>query len=121
MWASGFAFAVSIGAFVLIHSLPWSPSLFFVPAILIGFAQGFSMPNGQAAVVSHDPALAGTASGLSGFLQMGTAAIFAQVVGMSQDGTPYPTIFVMMCAAGLSFAAILFGFAAGKREGRDAL
>jgi DHA1 family bicyclomycin/chloramphenicol resistance-like MFS transporter len=47
------------------------------------------------------PQLAGAASGLSGFMQMALAALVAQLVGMAQNGTPYPTLIAMcLCACG---------------------
>ena len=40
-----------------------------------------------------------SAAGLGGFLQMGIAALVAQVVGSIQDGTPYPmAIGMTVCA-----------------------
>ena len=54
------------------------------------------------------PQLAGTASGLGGFLQMGLAAVVAQVVGSIQDGTPYPmAIGMSLCAAAALISALV--------------
>lgn len=81
--------------------LPWSLAGLFVPMTAIAVAQGMSMPNAQAGAVAVAPPLAGAAAGLSGFLQMGLAALVAQLVGLVQDGTPYPMLLVMaVCAAG---------------------
>jgi DHA1 family bicyclomycin/chloramphenicol resistance-like MFS transporter len=80
----------------------------FLPMTLIGFAQGLALPNTQAGAVSVEPQLAGAASGLSGFLQMTMAAIFAQLVGVLQDGTAWPTLLAMLlCAAGF-LASVLY-------------
>jgi DHA1 family bicyclomycin/chloramphenicol resistance-like MFS transporter len=77
----------------------WSPWALFLPTAGAAFAQGIAMPNAQAAFVSVAPHIAGAASGLGGFLQMGTAAIVAQIVGSIQDGTPYPmAVGMTLCA-----------------------
>ena len=66
----------------------------------------------------HEPA-AGTASGLGGFLQMGTAAVAAQVVGSIQDGTPYPmAIGMTFCAAAaLTAALVALRYGRARRQG----
>ena len=67
-----------------------------------------ALPNTQAAFVSVDPQAAGTASGLGGFLQMGLAAVVAQIVGSIQDGTPYPmAIGMSLCAAAALISALV--------------
>ena len=54
------------------------------------------------------PQAAGTASGLGGFLQMGLAAVVAQIVGSIQDGTPYPmAIGMSLCAAAALISALV--------------
>ena len=86
----------------------WSPWTLFLPTSLAAFAQGVAMPNSQAAFVSVDPQLAGAASGLGGFLQMGIAALAAQVVGSLQNGTPWPmAIGMTLCAAAALIAALV--------------
>jgi DHA1 family bicyclomycin/chloramphenicol resistance-like MFS transporter len=89
----------------------------FLPMTVIGFAQGLAMPNIQAGAVSVDPQLAGAASGLSGFLQLAMAALFAQVVGVLQDGTAWPTLAAMLlCAAGL-LGSVLYVVGHGRGRG----
>lgn len=103
---SALAFAATSLLATLALVLPWSAPLIFGPTILIGVANGLTMPNAQAGAVSFDPRAAGSASGLSGFLQMLLAAAFAQIVGSLQDGTPYPMIGFMVLGSGLSLASI---------------
>ena len=78
------------------------------------------MPNTQAAFVSVDPQAAGTASGLGGFLQMGLAAVVAQIVGSIQDGTPYPmAIGMSLCAAAALISALVaIRYSGAQRRGR---
>ncbi len=90
----------------LLVTLPWTAALLFGPVMLSAVANGFSMPNAQAGAISVDPTLAGTASGLAGFTQLGCAAVVSQAVGMLQDGTPYPMLGFMLACATLS----LLGF-----------
>ena len=96
----------------------WTPWALFLPTSFGAFAQGVAMPNTQAAFVSVDPQAAGTASGLGGFLQMGLAAVVAQIVGSIQDGTPYPmAIGMSLCAAAALISALVaIRVATGRRS-----
>jgi len=74
----------------------------FVPIILIGFAHGFSQPNLISGAVGVNPRLAGSASGLLGFVQMAAGALATYILGHSQDGTGLPlagTMFACSLAA----------------------
>ena len=68
------ALMATILAFALLLGLAWTPITLFGPMVLGAFSNGLSMPNAQAGVISVDPLLAGTASGVAGFLQMTAAA-----------------------------------------------
>ena len=85
----------------------WTPAALFVPMIATAYGQGLGMPNAQAGALSVDPNLAGTASGLAGFLQMAVASAVAQLVGMIQNGTPYPTLVVMLICGVVMAASLL--------------
>ena len=104
----------SVVLLVLVYAGVWSPWSIFLPATFGSLGSGFSMPNAQAGVLSVDPRRAGSASGLSGFMQMSIAAIFAQIVGMLQDGTPYPMAIMMTVAAGLTLGAVVVGLARAR-------
>ena len=85
----------------------WTPWAIFLPTSFGALFQGVALPNTQAAFVSVDPQAAGTASGLGGFLQMGLAALVAQIVGSIQDDTPYPmAIGMCLCAAAALLSAV---------------
>lgn len=84
----------------------WTPGALFLPASLFAFANGLAQPNAMAAAVSVHPEIAGAAAGLSGFLQMATAAVASQTIGALQDGTPYPVVVQMVTMAALALAAI---------------
>lgn len=74
------------------------PAIIFVPQILISVGSGFLMPNALAGAVSVRPQAAGTASGFTGFLQMGLGALSAQVVSHLLDGatSALPMVLVML-------------------------
>jgi MFS transporter, DHA1 family, multidrug resistance protein len=74
----------------------------FVPIFVIGIAHGFSQPNLIAGAVSVDPRLAGSASGLLGFVQMSLGAIATFVLGHIQDGTSLPLASLMFGCAVVS-------------------
>lgn len=84
----------------------WSPATLFVPMIATAYGQGLGMPNAQAGALSVDPTYAGTASGLAGFMQMATASVVAQLVGMMQNGTPYPMLVVMLICGAVMVVAL---------------
>lgn len=85
------AMLVSGAALLGLYALgAWHPLALFAPGVLLTFAQGVAGPNAQAGALAGDPAHAGTASGVLGFLQTFSAAVFAQAVGSFQDGTPLP-------------------------------
>ena len=46
--------------------------------------------------------MAGAASGLSGFLQMGLSALAAQLVALIYNGTIYPMLTLMLTASLIS-------------------
>jgi DHA1 family bicyclomycin/chloramphenicol resistance-like MFS transporter len=77
------------------------PAIIFVPQILISFGSGWLMPNALAGAVSVRPQAAGTASGFTGFLQMGLGGLSAQAVSHLLDGA---TTALPMVLAILAFA-----------------
>lgn len=83
----------------------WTPLALFAPMALTAFGNGLALPSSQTGAISVDPQVAGTASGLAGFLQMTLASLAAQAVGMLQDGTPHAMAAFMLVASLLSLAA----------------
>ncbi|HET6467349.1 MAG TPA: multidrug effflux MFS transporter [Geminicoccaceae bacterium] len=115
---TGLALTGTVLALALAVALPWSALTLFLPVSLVAFAQGISIPNSVAGAISVDPQAAGSASGLSGFLQMAMAALAAQIVGMIQNGTPYPTLIAMLlCATGALLAILSPRLAAAASRG----
>ncbi len=56
-----------------------------LPILIIAFGNGFIMPFGFASSLSLNPSLAGTASGLVGFLQMGSASLGAKLIAIMSE------------------------------------
>ena len=96
-------FTVAMGIAVAV--LPLSPLLLFLPGLAFVFAQGFAMPNALAGAISVDSALAGTASGAAGFLQMSFGALASEIVAALSDGTAWPMVGMVVGATILALIA----------------
>lgn len=116
LFGSGLSVTFGILMVALVLAGEWTVWAIFLPGAGMAFANGLIMPNAQAAAVSINPRIAGAASGLMGFLQMSTGALFAQLAGVLQDGTPRPMVIVVTVASVLGFVSILFL----PRRGRSA-
>ena len=96
-----------------------SPWAIFLPGIAMGVFHGLAMPNAQAGAVSVNPQVAGSASGLTMFLQMTIGAGFGQAAGMLPHASALP-VAVLISLAGLggflAYNATMFTF-----RGREAL
>ena len=73
-----------------------APVALFLPMGLISFGHGMSQPATTSGAIGVNPALAGSAAGFMGFGQWLIAAVTAQVVGMIQNGTVWPTMVVVI-------------------------
>lgn len=93
----GILIAIALQVFGLHH-----PLALFSPIALCTFGNGISLPNAQAGAINEFPEMAGSASGLTGFLQMGLSAIAAQLVALIFNGTVYPMLILMLVAALIS-------------------
>ena len=71
---------VSISLFLMTNYQPQASFLFY-PMVLVGVGNGMTLPNANAGAVSVRPDLAGSASGLGGFLQIGGGAALATLSG----------------------------------------
>jgi DHA1 family bicyclomycin/chloramphenicol resistance-like MFS transporter len=96
---------------VLVYvALPgWEMATIFLPQIIIGFGNGLLLPTSIAGAVSIRPQVAGTASGVTGFVQMSVGAVAAQlgghVVAQATDATP---MLLLMLFFGIALAAAVF-------------
>ena len=96
--ASGLAMA----AFAFTGITVWG---IIVAAVLVNFGAGFIIPNAQAAAIAPYPHMAGTASALTGAVQMLLAAAIGAVVGQLYDDSARP-MGIGMAVAGLCVVAL---------------
>ncbi|MFV0332915.1 MAG: multidrug effflux MFS transporter [Tropicimonas sp.] len=86
------------------------PVIFFGLVTFLGAGNGLVMPNATAGLLSVRPDLAGTASGLGGFIMVGGGAALSVLAGIVLEGspTPMPLQWLMFLSSALSFACALY-------------
>ena len=81
----------------------------FLPHVIIGFGNGLLLPTAVAGAVSIRPQVAGTASGMTGFIQMAIGAVAAQLSGHLVAGaTNAMPMLLLMLFFGIATAAAGF-------------
>ena len=90
------AFAGTVTMAALALAGVWHPLALFIPGMAIGFANAIAAPSSTIGAISRDPAIAGAASGLFGFLQLVTAAVASQTVAALTGRTPVPLTIVLL-------------------------
>jgi MFS transporter, DHA1 family, multidrug resistance protein len=105
-----------LNLFVYVAFPGWEMITIFVPQVLIGFGNGLLLPTSIAAAVSIRPQVAGTASGLTGFIQMsigaGAAQLGGHVVAHASNATP---MLLLMLFFGVATAVAVFTLVGRKR------
>ena len=96
------------------------PLALFAPVALAIFGNGITLPKAQAAAINEFPRFAGSASGLTGFLQMAFSGIAAQLVAIVFNGTVYPLLVIMLGASLISLISFRFGVMAKQQKGSEA-
>ena len=86
------------------------------PMFVYMVGMGIVMPNCMAGAIGPFPAMAGTASALLGFVQMGLAALVGVLVGQFHDGTQVP-MATAIAAMGMCTCAGYFVLVRRRREG----
>ena len=83
------------------------PAIIFLPQLLISYGNGLLLPNAIAGAVSIRPQAAGTASGLTGFVQMATGAASTQIVSIALIGaaTAMPMAWMLLLLVAATGAA----------------
>ncbi|CAN0431554.1 unnamed protein product [Discosporangium mesarthrocarpum] len=94
----------SLGVPAALYWWPETPLAFFAPALGMGLFHGLAMPNAQAGAVSVKPEVAGSASGLMMFIQIGIGSAFAQAAGVVPHDTPWPLAIMILISAFLAVA-----------------
>src|SRR5690606_8094799 len=107
MLGSAIGLAGIVTALVLHLAGLMHPLGLFVPVAMTTFGNGLSLPNAQAGAINEFPDMAGSASGLTGFMQMALSALSAQLVALLFNGTVYPMLLLMLFSALISLGAFL--------------
>jgi DHA1 family bicyclomycin/chloramphenicol resistance-like MFS transporter len=99
--------SLSIAAYLALPG--WEMATIFVPQLVIGLGNGLLLPTAIAGAVSVRPQVAGTASGMTGFIQMtigaGAAQLAALVIAGASDAVP---MLLLMLLFGVATAAAVF-------------
>lgn len=94
------------------------PAGLFLPQAVIAFGNGLLLPSAIAAAVSVNPRAAGSASGLTGFIQMSICAVLAQVAGMAVAAThsAWPVVAMILISAGVALGLAIWARGLEARE-----
>jgi MFS transporter, DHA1 family, multidrug resistance protein len=122
MIRAGLAFELLGAIFALAGALMFTnvgPAGLFVPQFFLSLGNGLLLPNAIAGAVSVRPQAAGTASGITGFTQMGLGALAAQAMShvLSSAASAAPlalALFLLVIATAVSYFALLRKRARGK-------
>lgn len=85
------------------------PLALFLPMMCLTFSNGLTIPNAMAAALSVRPSLAGTAAGISGFLQVGMGGLLTLVVGFTQNGLSWPLLSAITACGILTIVGAWLG------------
>ncbi len=107
-----------VAAILLITGGAESAYAFFVPLALIGVGNGVTLPSANAGMVSVQPHLAGSASGLGGAMTIGGGAALSVLASsvLSRENGTWPLLLVML-ATGL--VALLTTYVVRLQEKRQ--
>lgn len=113
------ALAGIVIAYLLLHLDLGSHYEFFIPLALIGVGNGVTLPSANAGMVSVQPHLAGSASGLGGALTIGGGAMLSVVASslLSEEAGTTHLLLVMLVNGVLAVATSAY---AGRQERRHA-
>jgi len=105
-------------ALYLMTNFPPKIGYLFYPVMLVGVGNGMTLPNANAGAVSVRPDLAGSASGLGGFLQVGggasLAALSGSLISVENQALPLYIVMFLTSLGAAVIAAIMFFQARSK-------
>jgi len=89
----------------------WEMATIFLPQIVVGIGNGLLLPTAVAGAVSIRPQVAGTASGMTGFIQMaicaGAAQLSGYLVARASNAIPMLLLILIFGLATATAAAVL--------------
>ena len=111
-WGITFTIAGALLNVIVYIALPgWEMATIFLPQIIIGVGNGLLLPTAVAGAVSIRPQVAGTASGMTGFIQMticaGAAQLAGHLVARASDAIPMLLLILLFGIATATAAAVL--------------
>ena len=101
-----------IGGIVFALQMYLSPVPLFTSIISIGiltFGNGFLLPLGTASAIAAHPQASGTASGVMGALQLGSAGLATFLIGKLSAHAPVMTALIIACVCAVGFLVYVFG------------
>ncbi len=113
-------FGMALAAMLILLGVT-HPLSVFGPVVFIGLGNGITLPSANAAIVSVRPQLAGAASGLGGFLQIGGGAVLSMLAGivLGPDTGALPLILLMLASGTLSILSTLAGMVVSRRQAKQ--
>jgi MFS transporter, DHA1 family, multidrug resistance protein len=87
----------------------WNPATFFIPLSLNAIGNGLTLPSATASALSVRPAMAGTAAGVAGALQLGCGALVSFLTGHAVTQWPPSLIAIMFVCVVSGFVALRWG------------
>jgi MFS transporter, DHA1 family, multidrug resistance protein len=90
--------------------LPNSVLVLMLPMVFYAAGMGLMLPNAMAVALRPFPHIAGTASALMGFIQMGISAAATALIGAYLKDTPAPMLnfIVLLTFLGLVLSAFVY-------------
>ena len=79
-----------------------------VPCTFLTFGMGFLLPLGSAGVIINFPQVAGYASGLLGFLQLGSAGLSSAIIGIISYDNPFYLSLYILATCIVGFTCYIF-------------
>jgi MFS transporter, DHA1 family, multidrug resistance protein len=97
-WGIAFEALGAALAFAGAYALHWGPVIVFLPQSIISFGNGLLLPGAISGAVSVRPQAAGTAAGITGFIQMAIGAAVTQYAGtlLSHSDSAVPLAVLMI-------------------------
>lgn len=91
------------------------PGIPFLLLLVVFIGNGIALPNAIAGAVSVRPQAAGTASGITGFVQMASGAVITQITGWALIGAP-TALPMTLIAVAVSVAGLAALFLLRRRD-----
>ena len=111
-WGITFTIAGALLNVIVYIALPgWEMATIFLPQIVVGIGNGLLLPTAVTGAVSIRPQVAGTASGMTGFIQMaicaGAAQLSGYLVARASNAIPMLLLILIFGLATATAAAVL--------------